>query len=129
MNPFELAARAVYVIAKVVNYCSREENDGSDLPSRIERADQLQAMLDEWQRYLTTEFTPLPFKSANPQTEAFEPVWIHPAPFGKSTLSERRVLFFDNLFSCCSPTTLFSPLTPTSQQTIERRLWWISGTE
>lgn len=81
MNPFELAARSVYVIAKVVNYCSREENDGSDLPSRIERADQLQATLDEWQRYITTEFTPLPFKSDDPRSDAFEPVWIHPAPF------------------------------------------------
>lgn len=82
MNPFELAARSVYVIAKVVNYCSREENEGSDLPSRMERADQLQAMLDEWEKYLTTEFCPLPFRPEE-RTNAFQPVWIHPPPFGR----------------------------------------------
>jgi len=42
MNPYELAARSVYVIAKVVNYCSREEAEAGDITWRIERADQLQ---------------------------------------------------------------------------------------
>ena len=82
MNPYELAARSVYVIAKVVNYCSREETEVGDIALRIERADQLQAMLDEWEQYLTTEFTPLPFKTENIE-EAFEPIWIHPPPFGE----------------------------------------------
>lgn len=82
MNPYELAARSVYVIAKVVNYCSREETEAEDISLRIERADQLQAMLDEWQLYLTTEFTMLPFKTGE-EEEAFEPIWIHPPAFGE----------------------------------------------
>ncbi|KAE9363811.1 hypothetical protein N431DRAFT_431996 [Stipitochalara longipes BDJ] len=81
MNPYELAARSVYVIAKVVNYCSREETEAGDISLRIERADQLQAMLDEWERYLTTEFTTLPFKTEGTE-DAFEPLWIHPPAFG-----------------------------------------------
>jgi hypothetical protein len=82
MNPYELAARSVYVIAKVVNYCSREETEAGDISLRIERADQLQAMLDEWERYLTTEFKPLPFKTEDIE-EPFEPIWIHPPAFGE----------------------------------------------
>jgi len=82
MNPYELAARSVYVIAKVVNYCSREETEAGDISLRIERADQLQAMLDEWEQYLTTEFTTLPFKTEGKE-EAFEPQWIHPPAFGE----------------------------------------------
>jgi hypothetical protein len=39
-------------------------------------------MLDEWEQYLTTEFTPLPFQ-AEAAGEAFEPIWIHPPAFGK----------------------------------------------
>jgi hypothetical protein len=84
-----LAARSVYVIAKVVNYCSREETEAGDISARIEMADQLQAMLDEWQQYLTTEFTPLPYKTRDTE-EAFEPVWIHPPAFGKSTCISSR---------------------------------------
>ena len=84
MNPYELAARSVYVIAKVVNYCSREETEAEDISLRIERADQLQAMLDEWELYLTTEFTMLPFKTGEEEEEeAFEPIWIHPPAFGE----------------------------------------------
>jgi hypothetical protein len=82
MNPYELAARSVYVIAKVVNYCSREETGAEDISLRTERADQLQAMLDEWELYLTTEFTMLPFKTGE-EEEAFEPIWIHPPAFGE----------------------------------------------
>jgi hypothetical protein len=82
LGPYELAARSVYVIAKVVNYCSREENEASDITARIEKADQLQAMLDEWEAYLTSEFTPLPYKTGN-AGDAFQPIWIHPPAFGK----------------------------------------------
>lgn len=81
MSPYELASRAVYIMAKVVNYCSREENEAGDLTLRIENASRLQDMLDEWERYLTTEFTPLPYKSDS-EHDVFQPIWIHPPAFG-----------------------------------------------
>ncbi|KAH9217938.1 hypothetical protein DL95DRAFT_434513 [Leptodontidium sp. 2 PMI_412] len=81
MSPYELASRAVYIIAKVVNYCSREESEGGDLALRIENGGKLQDMLDEWERFLTTEFTPLPYKSES-EHEAFQPIWIHTPAFG-----------------------------------------------
>ncbi|KAK0100673.1 hypothetical protein ONS95_007125 [Cadophora gregata] len=81
MNPYELASRAVYIIAKVVNYCSREESEAGDLALRIENASRLQDMLDEWERYLTTEFTPLPYESDS-EHDVFQPIWIHTPAFG-----------------------------------------------
>lgn len=82
MNPYELASRSVYIIAKVVNYCSREDSEASDMSVRIENADKLLDMLDEWERYLTTEFTPLPYKTDD-AADVFQPIWIHPPAFGK----------------------------------------------
>ncbi|PVH79520.1 hypothetical protein DL98DRAFT_560777 [Cadophora sp. DSE1049] len=81
MSPYELASRAVYIIAKVVNYCSREESEAGDLALRIENASRLQDMLDEWELYLTTEFTPLPYKSDS-EHDVFQPIWIHIPAFG-----------------------------------------------
>ncbi|KAF8850768.1 hypothetical protein BDZ45DRAFT_602390 [Acephala macrosclerotiorum] len=80
MNPYELAARSVYIIAKVVNFCSKEEIEGRSIEGRIERADQLRAMLDEWERYITIEFNPLPYRGDSPSA-AFQPVWIHPPAY------------------------------------------------
>ncbi|KUJ17130.1 uncharacterized protein LY89DRAFT_685078 [Mollisia scopiformis] len=80
MSPHEMAARSVYIIAKVVNYCSKEETEAGDIAARIERANQLQAMLEEWERYLTVEFTPLPYRGDVSST-AFQPIWIHPPAF------------------------------------------------
>ncbi|KAF4619046.1 hypothetical protein G7Y89_g14800 [Cudoniella acicularis] len=84
LNPYELAARSVYLMAQVVSYCSRDENDDSviDITSRIEKADRLTDMLDEWQRHLTTEFTPLPSYSYV-SVDPFQPIWIHPPAFGE----------------------------------------------
>jgi hypothetical protein len=83
LSPHELAARSVYIMAQVVNYCSREESEaeGINMSSRMERADQLSEMLDDWARHLTTEFTPLPQDS--PSCDVFQPLWIHPPSFGK----------------------------------------------
>lgn len=81
MNPYELAARAVYIMSKVVNYCSREETESGDVATRTENAAKLQDMLDEWERYLTTEFTPLPYK-IDEANDVFQPLWIHPSAFG-----------------------------------------------
>ncbi|EKD19418.1 uncharacterized protein L3040_006797 [Drepanopeziza brunnea f. sp. 'multigermtubi'] len=80
MNPYGLASRAVYIIAKVVNYCSKEESEGGDMKTRTGNAEKLQGMLDEWERFLTVEFSPLPYKS-DEVNDAFQPIWIHPPAF------------------------------------------------
>lgn len=83
LNSYELASRSVYLMAKVVNYCSREETDASEnqVQPRIDKAEVLLEMLDEWKNYLTVEFSPLPVdKSVYP--DVFEPIWIHPPAFG-----------------------------------------------
>lgn len=83
MNPWELAARSVFVMAKVVNYCSEIENLGEEnnIQSRIDAADRLSSMLDDWERYLTIEFMPLP-KRTSDLGNAFKARWIQPATFG-----------------------------------------------
>ncbi|XHG07561.1 hypothetical protein AWENTII_010700 [Aspergillus wentii] len=75
---YEVASRAVWIMAQVVNYCSREQGK-CDLPWRIERAAQLRGLLDEWRRHLTVEFEPLPTLSSE---SVFQPIWIRPATFG-----------------------------------------------
>lgn len=86
LTSHELAARSVYVMAQVVNFCSEEEikSGQRDLQSRIEDAESLDKILDEWQDTLTVEFTPLPLSYNSSSTCAFEPLWIHPPSFGVS---------------------------------------------
>ena len=87
LNPCELAARSVYVMAQVVNYCSREEIDARrcNIASRDGEADHLLEMLDEWQRHLTAEFTPLPSQGSI-SNDVFQPIWIHPPAFSELIL-------------------------------------------
>jgi hypothetical protein len=89
LSPYELAARSVYVMAQVVNYCSREEANAGrcNIASRDEEADHLLEMLDEWQRHLTAEFTPLPSQDGT-SSDVFQPIWIHPPAFGESGLHD-----------------------------------------
>ncbi|KAK9427544.1 fungal-specific transcription factor domain-containing protein [Lipomyces doorenjongii] len=83
LSPDELAARSVYLAAKVINYCSREEceADKYDLQTRIEQANQLQDRLDEWQNHLTVEFSPLP-SGNRASSSVFKAIWIRPPAFG-----------------------------------------------
>ncbi|RDW89677.1 hypothetical protein BP6252_01709 [Coleophoma cylindrospora] len=85
MTPYELAARSVWLFAKAVDYCSTEEIEAGEesLQPRMERAEAIFEMLGEWQRYLTTEFTPLPLRRSSP-ADVFEPIWIHPPAFAVS---------------------------------------------
>ncbi|KIW28068.1 uncharacterized protein PV07_07752 [Cladophialophora immunda] len=82
LNPWELAARAVFVMAKVVNYCAEIENSGEEnnIQSRIDAADRLHSMLDDWERHLTIEFMPLPRQTNS--GDVFKPRWIQPPMFG-----------------------------------------------
>ncbi|KAM3081382.1 hypothetical protein ACMFMG_004851 [Clarireedia jacksonii] len=83
LNPWELASRSVYLMAQVVNYCSREELDSyaGDIGARIDKAARIENMLDDWYGCLTVEFTPLPLQGY-PAGEGFSPIWIQPPPFG-----------------------------------------------
>jgi len=69
-------------MAQVVNYCSQEEIDAgkTNINARIDKADSLTKMLNEWQDVLTLEFTSLPLVAGDLR-EDFEPVWINPPSF------------------------------------------------
>ena len=82
MNPYEIAARSVYLMAEVVTYCSRDEVERGeiDVKHRIARGETLSNMLDEWQQNLPIEFNTLPLASQAPAV--FQPIWVHPPAFG-----------------------------------------------
>ncbi|KAL2822293.1 fungal-specific transcription factor domain-containing protein [Aspergillus cavernicola] len=82
LSPSEIAARSVFVLSKVINYCSREESILADIntQARVDRAKHLRNMLDEWWSHLTVEFSPLP--AMIPSTPApFRPIWIRTPAF------------------------------------------------
>ncbi|KAL4886965.1 fungal-specific transcription factor domain-containing protein [Aspergillus karnatakaensis] len=82
LSPAEIAARSVFVLSKVINYCSRDECILAEInmQARVSRAKHLRNMLDEWWSYLTVEFSPLP--SMTPSfSSAFRPIWIRTPAF------------------------------------------------
>ncbi|KAL4922304.1 fungal-specific transcription factor domain-containing protein [Aspergillus aurantiobrunneus] len=82
LSPSEIAARSVFVLSKVINYCSREECVLAevDTQTRVDRAKHLRRMLDEWWDHLTIEFSPLP--AVAPECSAvFRPIWIRTPAF------------------------------------------------
>ena len=78
--PHELAMRAIYITAKVISYCADDTTEES-IPSRVEDANRLRIMLEDWRQHLTVEFSPLPL-GAREQSTYFKPIWIRPAAFG-----------------------------------------------
>ncbi|KAL3479968.1 fungal-specific transcription factor domain-containing protein [Aspergillus californicus] len=82
LTPSELAARSVFVLAKVINYCSREESILADIniQARVDRARHLRRMLDEWWSHRTVEFSPLPAMTSG-TSAAFRPIWIRTPAF------------------------------------------------
>lgn len=76
--PYELAARSIYNMAKVVNYAAESQ---TDIGRRVSEAARLRKMLEEWQQHLTIEFSPLPF-GPRQQSPYFRPIWINPPAFG-----------------------------------------------
>ncbi|KAH6976162.1 hypothetical protein BKA56DRAFT_488860 [Ilyonectria sp. MPI-CAGE-AT-0026] len=83
LNSHELASRAVWILAQVINFCavdSSEEAEGT-LSGRLVWAKALKKMLHEWQSHLTVEFSSLPAISRR-GSEAFQPRLIHPQCFG-----------------------------------------------
>jgi hypothetical protein len=87
LTPDQIALRSVWLFARAVDYCSKEEKEAGDLnlQARIDQAENITKMLDEWHRNLPIEFTPLPSVS-NGLLAVFDPIWIHPPALGKSQL-------------------------------------------
>lgn len=84
LDAHELASRSIYLFARAVDYCSSEEIEAGErsLQARIDRADVVLGLLEDWQRNLTIEFLPLP-STSNP-TDAFDAIWIHPQALANS---------------------------------------------
>lgn len=85
LTPVQLAARSVFILAKVINYCANKEHqdESSELSSKIRTAELLTSILDEWHQLLTPEFQPLPQEKPR-QLTGFSAVWIHPPMFAVS---------------------------------------------
>jgi hypothetical protein len=84
LTPFELAARSVYVTAKVIDYCSREAMNNMSLQERVDQASHLRKSLDDWEQHLTVEFSPLPTMSHD-NLSIFSPIWICAPAFGMNS--------------------------------------------
>jgi len=82
MDAWDLVNRPVYLLAQCVNYGSDQEMEAGkrDLQLRMERADELLAMLEEWRSNLTPHYRPLPTRSN--EGDRFKPIWINPPAFG-----------------------------------------------
>lgn len=95
LSPHELATRSIYNAAKVISY-SADGVTVENIGRRIEEATRLRKMLDDWQRHLNIEFSPLPLGSRQ-HSSYFKPIWIRPPAFGmvetpvmRYSLLERR---------------------------------------
>lgn len=84
MTPYEIAARSVHLMARVVSYCSQSEIEQGErnFKSRVAKADHLTNLLDEWHQNLPIEFSSLPMSSK--ADSVFKPIWVHPPAFSKS---------------------------------------------
>ena len=82
LDSHELASRAVWIMAQVINFCAVDEVEG-----RVGWAKALRKMLDEWQRHLTVEFSALPTMGKY-EGEVFKPHLIHPQCFGRSHIRD-----------------------------------------
>ncbi|KAJ4251492.1 hypothetical protein NW762_011479 [Fusarium torreyae] len=83
LDSHELASRAVWIMAQVINFCavdSSTETEGH-LAGRLSWAKALRKMLDEWRSHLTVEFSALPTMGRQ-GSEVFQPHLIHPQCFG-----------------------------------------------
>lgn len=86
LSSYEVASRAVWILAQVVNFCAVDGfREGGASEGRMEWAGVLEKMLLEWRAHLTVEFSPLPAMSRQGD-EVFQPRLIHPQCFGNSSL-------------------------------------------
>ncbi|KAI9899762.1 hypothetical protein N3K66_006223 [Trichothecium roseum] len=89
LGTYELAARSVWILAQVVNFCAAEPlrvdsggvaGDGG-LAARLSWAGALGKMMRDWEAHLPAEFTQLPVKSRR-ESDVFKRHLIHPQCFG-----------------------------------------------
>lgn len=71
----ELATRATWLLGQCVNYASREEQDTTNMPRRLERGSELLHLLQQWHEQLPSEYSSLP---TLPDHEIFPAIWVHP---------------------------------------------------
>ncbi|KAF2762761.1 hypothetical protein EJ05DRAFT_432991 [Pseudovirgaria hyperparasitica] len=83
MNQYEIANRVVYLAAQAVNYASEEERKAGEanVQQRMDNADTLLNMLDDWKRHLSIHFQELPIPKSSNSDAAFQIHWINPSPF------------------------------------------------
>ena len=84
LSPSELAARSVYILGRVVNYCASEQvkETVDAISEKIKQAELLSSILDEWENLLTPQFRPLPHEE--PATASvFPPIWVYPPMYGE----------------------------------------------
>ena len=79
MNPYEIASRAIWHLAQVVNFCAPVD-DRSKIRQRLDDVEKLKEMLDEWRQNLPVEFHPLP--ATQDASSAFKPLLIWPSCYG-----------------------------------------------
>jgi hypothetical protein len=115
LTPDELAARSVYITAKVVSFCSQEKQaTDENVQIRMIKANQLRNMLDDWRKHLSIEFSPLPVMTAG-LSPFFRRVWIRPPAFGVYKCVVPLVVLDSDLigrgchpvFLCCSNSFAF----------------------
>ncbi|KAF2773381.1 hypothetical protein EJ03DRAFT_130719 [Teratosphaeria nubilosa] len=76
---WELVNRAVFLLGQCVNYASVTEVEAGKLnvQARMERADSLQACLEEWCDYFAPHSQPLPTETSEASMN-FKRIWINP---------------------------------------------------
>ncbi|KAJ5737920.1 uncharacterized protein N7483_003045 [Penicillium malachiteum] len=78
LSPHELAARSIFTAAKVISYCA-DATDQANMGHQFDEAVCLHQMLDDWQKHLRIQFSPLP---CNDHIKSyFPPIWIRPSAF------------------------------------------------
>ncbi|KIW06993.1 uncharacterized protein PV09_02649 [Verruconis gallopava] len=84
MDPWTLAARSLFLFAKVVRYCAQKpEHAVDDFSIMTENANILTALLDDWKDSLSIDFDPLP-TTADHENVVFKTIVIHPPAFAVS---------------------------------------------
>jgi len=75
---WELINRSIFLLGQCVNFASTAEAEAGilNVQARIERADSLQANLEEWRMYFEPYNRRLPSKESN--NSVFKPIWINP---------------------------------------------------
>ena len=96
LTSYELASRAVWILAQVVNFCAMETSEEGEITILLRRREWAKAlwkMLQEWESHLTMEFSELPTRSSQ-SSEVFRPRLIHPQCFG-TTPSQRLLALIE----------------------------------